>query len=190
MPKPSKLHGTKNITVTAEIENEGQRSEGEAKAKMKVTDARTFLEKWGIPVFLIALFLFILFGWFICKKWLPRKTYYTYGTGAYKGVAALKWYSNANILSVILPFIAVRSSVRLKLAVPGVTLKVKARGGTSVYVSNADSITDDSGNKMHFNGGEIHNKAFVSLAQTEITTASGKFVAGLQTTSRKNSDFY
>lgn len=190
MPKPVKLHGTKRITVTAEIENEGQLSTGEAKAEMKVKDGRSLWEKIFGWIIALAVFL-ILLGYLPgIKKYLPFKTFYVYGTGGMRASATIKWYSKVNIGSLVFPYFAVRSSARLRSAIPAITLKVKARGKNSVYVTNAESITDEAGNKMYFNGGEIHRRASVSLAQTSITTSSERFVADLQTTAAVQNNEY
>lgn len=182
MPKPIKLHGTKKITVTAEIENEGQLSTGEAKFEMNVKDGRSLLEK--IIGWLIALVVFLIILGYIpgIKKYLPRKTYYAYGSSGVRSSAALNWYKSARFFSVIIPYRAVRSTVSLSRADIGVTLEVKSRGGKKVSVTNADKILDYNGIKLRFNRSEISSKKKINLTSTTIETATGRFVAKLQGT--------
>lgn len=142
LPAYGRLQGTKNFTVSATVEREGEISEGTASAELKVKDARTLWEilvdYWvAILIFLILLFLFLAYAPII-KRYLPLKSKYIGGGYPH----TVRWYKNATaIATLITPFVRVRSSANLQISpVSAIPLSVKAVGTKKVACTNKKEI--------------------------------------------------
>lgn len=137
-PEYKKLQGTKKFNVNAAIEREGEISEGTAESELKVNDARTIwellLDYLPIIIALLILLFLILAYAPIIKRYLPTKSRYT--SAGYPHT--VRWYKNATaILTLLLPFVRVRSSATLQVnAVTSVQISVKALGSRKAVCTN------------------------------------------------------
>lgn len=138
LPEVKKLQGTKKFNVNAAIEREGEISEGTAESELKVNDARTIWELLidYLPIIIALLvILFLLLAYLpLIKRYLPMKSRYT--SAGYPHT--VRWYKNATaILTLILPFVRVRSSATLQVnAVTSVPVSVKALGARKAVCTN------------------------------------------------------
>lgn len=141
-PEYKKLQGTKEFTVTASVEREGVISEGSAESELKVNDARTIWELLMdyLPIIIaLLILLFLLLAYLpIIKRYLPMKSRYT--SAGYPHT--VRWYKNATaIITLILPFVRVRSSANLQIsAVNSMQISVKALGAKRAVCTNKQQL--------------------------------------------------
>lgn len=177
---PKELHGDKQFTVDAVIDSEGQRSTGTADGVLMIDDVRTLSEKlhdW-LPILIpLAILLFLFLGYApIIKKYLPHHSVYTYGMANNK--KRIYWYKNAKAkISVLIPFMAVRSSARTSGTDPVITLDVKARGGSWATLKNAKEICKGKG--VLIQNKSCNSATKVNLHQMSITYEFGVAVTKL-----------
>ena len=136
------LHGEHDFTVHAEIVMDGEKSTGKTEDVLEVEDARTAWEiflDWlpWILLFLLILFLILAYAP-IFKKYLPGKIVFSTG----RIPKTVRPYTRpGTLLSVIIPFIKVRTSIEMsKGAALSMNMKVKAAGGTSAICTNIKSL--------------------------------------------------
>ncbi|MBO5744358.1 MAG: VWA domain-containing protein [Clostridia bacterium] len=138
MPEVKTLQGTKDFTVSGKIDREGQISEGSSESTLKVNDARTLgeilLDYLPLIIALLIILFLILAYAPIFKRYLPAKSKYLAGGFPH----TIRWYSNASaILTLILPFVRVRSSANLQVSpVFSIPLSVKALGSRKATCTN------------------------------------------------------
>lgn len=141
VPPPKKLHGTKDFTVAATIDREGEISVGESTAELKVKDARTLKElllDWLPFIIALLIILFLILGYApIIKRYLPIKSKYRSD-----GPHTIRWYNKpVAIITLLLPFVRVRSSVNLQLrATHYLQMNVKALGRKRAVCTNRKQI--------------------------------------------------
>ncbi|MBQ8682970.1 MAG: VWA domain-containing protein [Clostridia bacterium] len=139
-----KLASHDTFQVTAVIDREGVRNEATAEGELGVKRVLSLWEILGI-ILAILLFLFILFGYIICKKWLPKKIKYANATTT----RTFKPYTKPSCwLSILVPFLGV--TVRMKVDYFDATginsstsLRIRATGKNTSAILNAVELYRD-----------------------------------------------
>lgn len=145
-----KLAAKDDFIVNAVIEREGVKSEASTEDELGVKRVWTAAEILWI-IFWILLVLFVLFGYVICKKYLPVRIKYANNGGESR---TIKPYTKLpTLLSILIPFRGVTATLRVSYytgnAFTGMTssdasLKIRACSKNTAVLTNAQDLYKSS----------------------------------------------
>lgn len=152
----TQLHKQDLFKVSATINREGFENKASAEGDLKVDRVWSIMEILGLLI-LIAIILFILFGYIICKKWLPWKIVYVSGGNVWPRYP----YSNPSAwLTAIVPFMPVTTDIQVYYVRGNtdedVTFRIRASSKGKAHLVNAIDVFQN-------------NNVYIDNTQNQIT---------------------
>ncbi|MBE6763520.1 MAG: VWA domain-containing protein [Ruminococcaceae bacterium] len=143
------LDGKDDFKVTAVIERAGFTHTATDEGQLGVTRVWTPAEILGV-LLVIGIILFLLFGYVICKKYLPKAIYYKSTHNPSADPEVCRPYRNFSTwLTVLIPFVPVTASIDVEFQVPVQTfngwgfsldytgMKIRAKSKHTAYFVDA-----------------------------------------------------